>query len=144
MNSTMRFFLKAVVVAVVLSSVGFGYSHYLHRKTATLQSKCKADGKGEMAEFKARLTKENAGPWTAYQTDPLVCDPDKLYMNNLDWPVPPGIQGELVKAYLDEDNKVVPALYGIALLVMLIGILPAGWYFLLARLGEVAAAIRRS
>jgi arginine/lysine/ornithine decarboxylase len=143
MKSTMGFFLKAAVLALVLSVVAFGYSHYMHSKTATLQSKCEADGKSEMAEFNARLKKEMVGPWTAYQSDPLDCDPFKLYVNSRDAEALTGIQGEIVKAYMEEQNQVAPALYGIAFLIMFIGVVPVCWYFLLARLREVAAAIRR-
>lgn len=137
------FFLKAAVLSLVLSGAAAGYSHYMHSKTAALQSKCEADGNSGMAELNARLAKETAGPWTLYQNDPLVCEPFKLYLNSRDSEATPGIQGDIVKAYMEEQNQVAPALYGIAFLVFLIGVAPVCWHFLLARLREIAAAIRR-
>jgi hypothetical protein len=136
----MSFFLKAAALALVLSGAGFGYSQYMHNRTRTVQSKCEAYGKSEIAEFNARLAKETGAPWMG---DPLVCDPSQLYYDTTHSSVLPGVQGELLTAYREEKNGVASVIYVIAFLIILIGVLPACWHFFLARLSEFAAAIRR-
>ncbi len=69
----------------------------------------------------------------------LVCVPADLSENA----TLPGVQGKIVTAYHDkrefEDNK---AAHLFALALVILGILPAAWYFFLARLRELASAIR--
>lgn len=138
----MRFFVKAVALALALSGAGFGYSNYKHSKTAALQSKCEAEGQRQMKAFNAER-KEQTGPWTMYQTAGMTCDPWKLYMDTPSSATLHEAQEELLAAYREQRNGVDSVLYGIAFLIALIGTVPAIWYFLLARLAEIAAAVRR-
>jgi hypothetical protein len=143
MKSSARFFLRAVALAVALSGIGFGYLQYEHSRTATLQSKCEAQSKKEMDAFNAQQ-KDKTGPWTMYQSAGLTCDPSKLYMDTPYSTTLPGVQGELLTAYREESSRTENVFYGIAFFIVFIGTLPAIWYFFLARLSEVAAAVRRS
>lgn len=69
----------------------------------------------------------------------LVCDPLAFDMTDK---VPPGAQGEMVLADRARSSFEGSFFLIAAILLSLVGILPASWYFLLRRLREVAAAIR--
>ena len=143
MKPSARFFLKAVALAVALSGIGVGYSQYKHSSTTALQSKCEAESQKEMAAFNAQQ-KDETGPWKMYQSAGLDCDPSRLYLDTSYSTTLHGVQGKLLAAYREEVNRTENVFYCIAFFIILIGTLPAVWYFLLARLSEVAAAVRRS
>ena len=143
MKPTTRFFLKAVALAIVLISAGFTYAQYKHSRTATLQRNCELESQREMSTFNSRQA-DQSGPWKMYQTAGATCDPHKLWLDTPYGTVLPGLQGELLNAYSEERGGIENALYGFAALIMFIGALPAIWYFFLARLAEIAAALRRN
>lgn len=137
-----RFFWKSVAVAVLLTISGFGYSGYMQHKLSTTQRTCETESQAKMATINAQRAKES-GPWTEYQTAEFTCDPSKLDADVSLGEDTPGIQGELLRAYHDANSNTQNIFYGIALLTVLVGVLPAFWYFFLARLTEIATAVRR-
>lgn len=78
----------------------------------------------------------------------LTCDPWELYRASQDPTtiMPAGAHADVLTVYNEKDknNDWLVYSYMLALLVFLIGAIPAAWYFMLARLAEVAAAVRRN
>lgn len=142
MKSTTSFFLKAALVALVLYGTGFCSSIYREHRTATAKSKCEDVGRKQVEAFNA-AQKGKIGPWTIYQSGPLNCDPLRLYTDTAYSDILPGAQGELLEAYRGEQSGIDNTMYGFAIFALFIGIIPMSWYFFLARLREVASAIRR-
>jgi hypothetical protein len=143
MKPPTRFFLKAAVLALLISGAGFGYSKYQHSRTVGYEKQCQIDDANAVAAFK--IFKEK-NPEVTGQLIPLTCDPIVLTLFTVKDPnyVPSGVEGQLLSALNDENNGVDKGLYGIAALVALLGALPLAWYFFLARLTELVGAVRRS
>lgn len=138
----MRFFLKAAALAILLCTIGFSLSLYRQSRLTTAQTNCEVEGRKHMEAFNISQ-KGQTGPWTTYQTDPINCDPPQLFKQADYSDVLPGVQGELLRAYLSERSGIDEKFYGWAAFVLFIGVLPICWYFFLARLRELASAIRR-
>ena len=143
MRSTTRFFCKAAAAGLLIATAGAIYSAYMHNKTAKLQRSCEATSQRDIARVSAEGAK-NPGPWSRYSYAGLVCDPEQLSSDAVSGMVPPGVQGELLSAFRDERNETEKSFYAIAVLILFIGWLPTIWYFFLARLAEIAGAVRRS
>lgn len=142
MKTPSSFFWKSLGIAALLTGCGFAYSGYTAGKLASAQQKCEAESQSRMNAFNAQHAKET-GPWSIYQTSGATCDPSKLYMDTPYGEVPDGAQGELLTAYRDEIGNTENVFYGVAFLILIIGITPVIWYFFLARLAEIATAVRR-
>lgn len=143
MKSTSRFFLKAVTAALLLSSAGFAYSEYKQSRTHAIQRECEAESAKILAKFEVEKAKNPA--LNPFDFLPKVCEPYELRKasSERNGEIPSGVEGRLLLASLDEQNEVPSLLNAIAALVLVVGSLPAIWYFLLARLAEIAAAVRR-
>lgn len=132
------FFFKAAGVAVLFCLAAVAYTGYQTNQVNAAKERCEA----ESAALQKGAVSKEAGQWKVS----LLCDPAELYKNSWEpnFVRPPGAQGELLTAYQRQRSSDLPTiLYILAFLVAVVGVIPAVWYFLLARLSEVAAAVRR-
>jgi hypothetical protein len=134
---------KFLVVCCALAVLSFlGAQIYLWRLGQHLEDTikaCEAESARSIAAAKAAIatSKEKEGPWTKWQLDPMVCD--AMALSKLSDAL--GVQKQVVEAYRDVSaRKELPYLISIPILIL--GILPHFWYFLLRRLREIASAIR--
>jgi hypothetical protein len=93
-----------------------------------------------------RTTKATeVGPWTRYQNDPLVCEPSQLNYASFEPDVDTGNdpQRRVMRSYMAKlSAPTVELTCMFAILLLLFGAIPAGWYFFLQRLREIAEAVR--
>ena len=171
MKAPTRFFLVCFGLAALAVAGDYFYLRYLESHLTTAVAACEAESnrlsqgkKGryvleETADESIQQTEKPAGPWDAYakpesgihlpsdwRNDPiagLVCEPSELSTAGYDLKKISAIQKIVLEAYRSKasfDAETVGIVSVIALL--LLGILPHAWYFLLRRLREVAASIR--
>lgn len=136
MKFPLRFFLTCLALALAVIVGGLLYSRLLDHRLAEAVANCEAVDNCE-TEDKEHAAK-HPGTWGSYFC--LVCTPSDLINGET---VPPGTQGAVVVAYkakLAFNDGAVHYIIACALVVL--GALPAIWYFLLRRIREIAAAVR--
>lgn len=146
-----RFFVICLVMAGISLAGGYLYAGYLGRQLSKAVSACETESKREVSDAKHALPESvttgsvDGIPRDAVKFDGLVCDPialaEAVDVNGAK--PPPGTQERVLLAYrkvlsseTDEGGELFAAVF------IAIGLIPTFWYFFLARLREVAAAIR--
>jgi hypothetical protein len=149
-----KIFIVGIIAAAILAGLGAminaadkeNYRDALptyQEKVKTLTTACEAEAE---ARTEAARLKEAANPGHYYLNahSTMLCDPRRL----TDGAGGPGVQEELGRAEvaletaiagIDGPGRLWP--YGAALIILVISVLPAGWYFLLRRVSELRQAI---
>ena len=139
MSFPARFFLYCLGLAISLATVALVYSSILDKRLSDAVAACKSESNQLTDAAKERAAKTPDSRINGFEFAGLVCDPLAFDMTDK---VPPGAQGEMVLADRARSSFEGSFFLIAAILLSLVGILPASWYFLLRRLREVAAAIR--
>lgn len=131
-SNEMDKFTKLLAVGIacgfIVASLGLANTYRLERKIENLSAACVAEGQRD----------RNTPDAPAWKRDSMVCDPKDLAKNTAH--IPPGIQGELVRAQLALDlSRNWPLLLAVAIASALS--LPWCWYFLLNRVKELREAL---
>lgn len=100
-------------------------------------------GRGPWTYYSAKQGKNPFDQFDRYEFGGYVCEPLALATAGYDLESLPKVQQELVAAYWSAQSS-DPIRFGLVWVsaLLLLGILPHAWYFLLRRLREVAASIR--
>jgi hypothetical protein len=127
------FFFLLVGFAAVSAVADLAWQKHLSARVAQAEHRCREENDAGIARFDKE--KDAASPW---KMEPMVCD-DTL--SGLSPGTAVGVQKELVVAYRARSGHSYPG-YFLAGGLLLLGFLPAAWYFLLRRLAEVSDAVR--
>lgn len=134
-----RPFLSGVALSLVLVVGAELCKAYQGWRVSQAAEACQAESKRELD---ANKKKPDPDGW---ENLGLLCDGKLLYQESFasDWKEPPGVQGELYRAYTDSLYRSESStLYGLAFLALFLGSLPSIWRFFLRRLSEIAMAVK--
>lgn len=153
MKAPTRFFLVCFGLSALAVAGDYFYLRYLESHLTTAVAACEAES-NRVSQGKGRYVLEETADesisgthlpsdWRDGDIVGLVCDPFELSTTGYDLEKIRAIQKTVVDAYRSKssfDAQTVGVVSVVALL--LLGILPRAWYFILRRLREVAASIR--
>ena len=131
-----------VLLALIIFTSGYGASLFLRHQMSDMVSQCRQDvtsarnqddSSGSVAEFLGRLKGSILGP--------SACSPDSDPAFEDD-STPIGIAIKAIHHKRDQAQRVSSDARLVALIVLCLSAVPLIWYFLLARLREVASAVK--
>lgn len=128
-----RFFLLFVALAAVSGMVDAVWQKRLDAQVAKVEQRCRSESDEAIGKFDKE--KDAQSPW---KLSPMVCD--KTLVSSTQHEAV-GIQKEVVDAHMARRDHFYPG-FLVAGALLLIGSVPAVWYFLLRRISEVADAVR--
>lgn len=139
MNSSARVFFVCLALAALVAISGLAYSFVLNERLSKAITACEAEGT-RVAIEQARLKRPEDKEIFVDPDDVMECSPSALSNMNTSLQ---DAQKRVVSTNEDKSSNFVGgALYLIASALVVLGILPASWYFFLRRLREIAVAIR--
>lgn len=138
MKSSTKFFLRASALAIVLSIGAFGYSTYRDNRLESVTKQCELQLDSRDVSLASTVSQEYQGAVDTCNVFDLMEAADKGFVV-----APQSAQGQLLAEYRTRDRDISDYVYICAFFLLMIGAVPTAWYFLLARLSEVAAAVRR-
>lgn len=136
MKNSTRFLIRASTIGIFFLVVGYGYETYTDNAFVSALSRCQQE---MAADSSVSLTvppehRDSVRSCNFFQLEEI--GPHRVTAPN-------SVHGELMSAYRSSMSQIPDYLYVGALIFLMIGALPTLWYFALARLSEVAAAVRR-